>query len=218
MSKTPAQKLTNWQNHYIKQNMPEGLTDAAQTLFKMAVSKITVIFPSEGGSPVSIERLSAEEAFAIGETGTPSWSIGIPKSVRKKLDAATTRKTVSKEEVQSVFDVISSIDPETASFFVKGKAIKEVKVRTTLDEATKYQILDEERKSVLVTLHGQKFAPKKPKGSMSRRTQYIHKLVADNPSKKAKELSQLEGVRDAIGKMSDGTFANHLSVARMSKK
>jgi hypothetical protein len=47
---------------------------------------------------------------------------------------------------------------------------------------------------------------------------YIHKLGTDNPEKSTKEILQLKGVRDAIGKMSDGTFANHLSVARMSKK
>jgi hypothetical protein len=62
-----------------------------------AVSKITYTTTDNGGISRSIERLSEEEAFAIGETGTPSWKIGIPKSVREKLDAVKPRVRFSGE-------------------------------------------------------------------------------------------------------------------------
>ena len=78
-------------------------------------------------------------------------------------------------------------------------------------------MIQKEKDAPDVALAG-KFRTKKPKGSMSKRTQYIHKLATDSPNKSAKELLQLEGVRDAIGRMVDGTFANHVTEARKSKK
>ena len=62
-----------------------------------------------------------------------------------------------------------------------------------------------------------KFPAGKPKGSTSSLTQYIHNLATDNPNKTVKELLQLEGVREKIGGMVDGTFANHVTKARNPK-
>ena len=192
MSKLNPKNFTEWQKSFIKADtpkMPEGLTDAAQRLFKTAVSKITYTPTENGGISRSIEKLSEEEAFAIGETGTPSWSFGIPKSVREKLDAASSRV--------SLLGVIEAIAP--------------------LDEAAKYRLLDLERKSVLVTQHGEKFATKKPKGSRSKKTLYIYKLALENPCTKAIALF-IGADKNIIGNMSEGTFANHVTDAKEYKK
>lgn len=63
---------------------------------------------------------------------------------------------------------------------------------------------------------GVKFKPRRAQGSISTETAYIHKLATDNPKLSTKALLTIAD-RNIIGKMADGTFANHVSKARNPK-
>lgn len=75
--------------------------------------------------------------------------------------------------------------------------------------------LTDTRTAGLVTT-GKKFQTHRPIGSVSAKREHIYKLAADNPMKTAKELMQIAD-KIIIGKMSPGTFANHVSGARKLK-
>jgi len=62
----------------------------------------------------------------------------------------------------------------------------------------------------------EKFKPQRTKGSISKKTKYIHKLATDKPNEKALALF-LAADKNIIGNMSEGTFANHISKARTTK-
>lgn len=97
----------------------------------------------------------------------------------------------------------------------KGKVFR---INRTPEEQAEYE-KQLQREAVLYShaARGLQFKSKKPKGSITKLTQYIHQLATDNLDKTAKELLQLEGVRKEIGKMADRTFANHVTKARKAK-
>lgn len=172
--------------HYTPK-IPEGLSGAAKALFLKAVSKITFAPHESGGVSVSYEQLSEEELFAIGITGASSWPMFVPKSVKEKMKAMQPHRLLG---------VFPATHPDL------------------LDAQNRVREL--ERKEALVKNHGNKFLPKRAKGSISKKTKYIHKLATDSPKEKALAL-YIRADKTIIGDMSEGTFANHVSDARNLK-
>jgi hypothetical protein len=175
MKKTKLQNWTDWQKSYIEARtpkMPEGLTDGAQSLFQSAVSKITYAPTENGGISRSIERLSTEEAFAIGETGTASWGLGIPASVRESVVAASPRIKIFGGKLEII---------------------------TPMDEAVKHRLLDVARKSVLVTQRGEKFIIGSKQPRTDELQKMILDWVRKNPNLRKSELIKLLKAEEKMG-------------------
>ena len=118
--------------------------------------------------------------------------IFIPSSIKKKLQDTQPRLNLGELKV-----IINKTDSETI--------------------AGHERLMDTERKTILVTEHGEKFPQGRPPDAISESTQYIQKLVAEHPTKKAKELQRLAD-ESIIQNMSSGTFANKVSKAKKSIK
>lgn len=79
-----------------------------------------------------------------------------------------------------------------------------------------YLPMIERKRAAPAVEHGKKFTKRK-RGSKSRKTLYIEKLVVDNPTLKAKELYNLADQK-ILGSMPFNTFTNKVTAANKIKK
>ena len=187
--------LPEWLTQYLESHrarfieaMPSDLTEKAKELYEKAVSKFALVLTDRNEWALTYENLTDTERFSLGITGTDAWPFYTPKAVEEKLKAIQPRGTIGDV---TVFCPNSNLDQIN-------------------------RVRDLERKSILVTEHGEKFTAGKPKGSIGKKTEYIYKLATDNPDKIAKVLFG-EANKNIIGNMKEGTFANHVSDARQPK-
>lgn len=83
-------------------------------------------------------------------------------------------------------------------------------------EIIRKTVLTVHKKDRLAASHGEKFPPRRAKGTISIKTAYIHKLATDNPDKTTKELLAIADPK-IIGNMTNCRFANIVSEARNPK-
>jgi len=182
-------KLTPWQEKFKQDNLPKppkGLSEVALQLFNAAINKIQYIPTENGGLEINYNKLTTEEAFAIGR------GLITPRSVKEMLLAAQRHINLG-ENLGGTVVIMNGTDSETI--------------------ARNERLMDVERKKILVTEHGKKFPQGRPTGAISAPTKYINELVSEYPTKTAKDLRRLAD-DSIIGEMSDRTFANNVSIAK----
>lgn len=109
MSKKKPQALTDWQDSYKKSRTPKPpahLSEQAKRQFTKIVSKIIFEPQENGGLMISFEKLTTEEAFAIGESGTDDWPF-LPKDIQDELV-----KMQPHRKLGEYLCVISATDPD----------------------------------------------------------------------------------------------------------
>lgn len=186
--------LPEWLTQYMESHrarfieaMPSDLTKKAKELYEKAVSKFAFVLTDRHEWALTYENLTDNERFALGITGTDAWPLYTPKAVEEKLKAIQLRIENSNLSGATVF--YPNLD---------------------LDQINR--VRDLERKSILVTEHGEKFKSPEP-GSLSTQAEHIHNLVRDNRTLTAKELQQIANI-EIIGEMGRDAFREHVTKAR----
>lgn len=154
----------------------------------MKIASKIIFEPQEnGGLMTSFEKLTSEEAFAIGESGTDSWPF-MPQYIRDEL--------MKMQELQPSGGLAMFAEPNP----VLVHAIKQAR------EAL--------REKVLLKLFGEQFKTHRQQGSIADVTKHIRNLVKTNISiTRWEDLYPLAN-KSILGEMKETTFANKVRLAR----
>ena len=140
----------------------------------------------------------------------------LKESIEEKERVRLLKMGVENPGFMKLSDVMKCIPPPIV---LSNAGINEVAHGVV--SQLKSDVIDYQDEEIAVLIpaaaKGNKFKPARPKGSLSKKTKYIHKLALSNPGKIAKTLFN-EADKKIIGEMNLRTFANHVSKARTTKQ